>query len=391
MTKKINCMKKYYYFTLGLLLTLLTFNSCKEDIELVGNFKETAVIYGVLDTLESVHFIKINRAFIGPGNALEIAKIPDSSYFSSVEATVKEYILNPSNNVKTLARTWPLRDTLIYTKSSGVFYAPSEKVYYFSDNSQGKLNLNATYDLEVIIYKGTSKEFIVTGSTEMVSGISSGQKTSSSNFAFISNDGKLTNARVEVASTGNAATINASLKINIDEYSDNSLVSSPVINWNTGEAEVQKNASFSTTIQGQMFYELIRKNVSPDNATINTRRLSSISIVLTGGSTELNNYINANKPSGTLAQSKPSYTNLKINNDNNVVGIFTSRLTVIINKPFSISAQNQNQSCLEAKSRAELCLGTISGVTGTGGLFFKSNHVVDGASGGKPAKPYYLP
>jgi len=376
-------MKKYCYFTLGLLLTLLTFNSCKEDIELVGNFKETAVIYGVLDTLESVHFIKINRAFIGPGNALEIAKIPDSSYFSSVEATVKEYILNPSNNVKTLARTWPLRDTLIYTKSSGVFYAPSEKVYYFSDNSQGKLNLNATYDLEVIIYKGTSKEFIVTGSTEMVSGISSGQKTSSSNFAFI-NDGKLTNPTVEVASTGNAATINASLKINIDEYSDNSLVSSPVINWNTGGAEVQKNASFSTTIQGQMFYELIRKNVS-SNATINTRRLSSISIVLTGGSTELNNYIKANKPSGTLAQSKPSYTNLKINNDNNVVGIFTSRLTVIINKPFSISAQNQNQSCSEAKSRAELCLGTISGVTGTGGLFFKSNHNLDAA------KTYYLP
>ncbi|TAF89039.1 MAG: hypothetical protein EAZ48_01940, partial [Flavobacteriia bacterium] len=56
-------------------------SSCEEDIILDGDFVETAVVYGLLDQADSIHMIKITRAFIGPGSALDIAQIPDSSYF----------------------------------------------------------------------------------------------------------------------------------------------------------------------------------------------------------------------------------------------------------------------------------------------------------------------
>ena len=78
-------INKLIFLILGLIITAVSFNSCKEDIELVGSYKETAVIYALLDQSESIHFLKINRAFIGPGNALEIAKIPDSSYFKNFQ------------------------------------------------------------------------------------------------------------------------------------------------------------------------------------------------------------------------------------------------------------------------------------------------------------------
>ena len=95
---------------------LYSFNSCKEDIELVGSYKETAVIYALLDQSESIHFLKINRAFIGPGNALEIAKNPDSSYFENLEGTITEYM----NDVVT--NTWNLKDTLVNNKNTnGIF------------------------------------------------------------------------------------------------------------------------------------------------------------------------------------------------------------------------------------------------------------------------------
>ena len=96
--------------------------SCSEKIDLIGDFKETAVVYGLLDHSDSLHFIKITRAFIGPGNALEIAQIADSSYFDVVEATIEEI----ENGV--VNRTWILRDTIIDNKdTNGVFYAEVRK------------------------------------------------------------------------------------------------------------------------------------------------------------------------------------------------------------------------------------------------------------------------
>ena len=106
--------------------TLCILFSCSEKIDLIGDFKETAVVYGLLDHSDSLHYVKITRAFIGPGNAVEIAQIEDSSYFNTVDATIEEL---DGNNI---VRTWILRDTTIENKdTNGLFYAPNQKVYYF--------------------------------------------------------------------------------------------------------------------------------------------------------------------------------------------------------------------------------------------------------------------
>ena len=109
-----------------LVLVLALFTNCSEEVNLNGDFKETAVVYGLLDHSDSLHFIKITRAFIGPGNALEIAQIPDSSYFDDVELTVSEYVGG------IFQRSWLLSDTIVTNKDvDGAFYAPEQKVYYF--------------------------------------------------------------------------------------------------------------------------------------------------------------------------------------------------------------------------------------------------------------------
>ena len=96
--------------------TLTLLFSCNEKIDLIGDFKETAVVYGLLDHSDSMHYVKITRAFIGPGNALELAQIEDSSYFDAVDATIEEI---QGGNV---LRTWTLKDTLIENKdTNGVF------------------------------------------------------------------------------------------------------------------------------------------------------------------------------------------------------------------------------------------------------------------------------
>ncbi len=362
MTKKITSI-----FTL--ILVLLSFLSCKEDVNLIGDFKETAVVYGILDQSESAHMIKITRAFIGPGNALDIAKIPDSSYFSSVDATITEFL----GTTKT-GNSWKLNDTTINTKSqNGIFYAPTEKMYFFN----AALNNDATYKLEIILFKGTSKEFTVTGETKLVNGITSAQSQAGSTLDFFTNEGALSSTTLRVSNTGNSSVINASLQINISEYTGNTITNNVEYLWNTGEAETATNSTYSSSILGKTFYEIIRDNVSK-NSNITKRKLDSLTIVLTGGSEEFNNYINANKPSGALTQSKPNYTNLKVTEGNNVIGLFSSKETVKIVKKFYIPLQNP--SCLSAKGREFLCIGNI-----TGDLLFKSSHGADAS------KSYYTP
>ena len=162
------------YFILALGIT-----SCNDKIDLIGDYQETAVVYGLLDHADSLHFIKITRAFIGPGSAVDLAQIDDSSYFNQVDATVTEVVAG----VET--RTWILRDTIVTNKDiNGAFYAPAQKVFYFktlptgvNEVQQGSpsaltssLNKDATYKLHIDIDNG---KFQVNGVTNLVHGITS--------------------------------------------------------------------------------------------------------------------------------------------------------------------------------------------------------------------------
>lgn len=354
-----------FYIILSLFFSALFLNSCKEDIELVGEFKETAIVYGILDQADSVHFLKINRAFIGPGNALEFAQIPDSSYFENLEATITEKVNGQ------IIRTWDLQDTIVNNKDeNGVFYAPTQKLYYFAHSMKNNQSLNpdAIYYLEITLNGGTAKEFKVNGETALIDGLASGQSNPNSSFQFLDNQKELKAFGVNVTDVGNAKLVNISLKLNFEEYTANNDTNKISINWNAGEAEV--TGSYSAVIQGQRFYELISENITVDE-NITKRKFKSIQIIITGGSDDLNTYINSNKPSSTLTQSKPNFTNLTTNSDNNVIGVFTSRQTLTVNKLYIIS-NAPSSSCLDTKSREYLCTGAI-----TGNLLFCSDHNSD--------------
>ncbi|NRA10400.1 MAG: hypothetical protein HRT57_00425, partial [Crocinitomicaceae bacterium] len=149
-------MKNYILglFSIAALAVLL--QSCNEDINITGDFEETAVVYGLIDQADSVHLIKITRAFIGPGNALEISTIPDSNYFETISATITEKI-----NGSTF-RIWTLFDTIVEKDTDGIFYAPDQKLYAFytgandnSDSPTGQDILdNATYHLDIDVNNG---------------------------------------------------------------------------------------------------------------------------------------------------------------------------------------------------------------------------------------------
>lgn len=368
-------IKKYLCF-IFISLVLIVLNSCNEKIKLIGDFVETAVVYGLLDQADSLHYIKINRAFIGPGNALEIAQIADSSYFTNVDATISEYL---NGN---LTRSWLLRDTILDNKDpNGVFYAPEQKVYYFKTMPTGfngviqtstnpqmtSLNPQAIYKIDIVINNGV---FSVSGETELVRGITSAAATQNFNFKFAINPGEYTSTGITVSSTGNSYVLNTQLKIAFNEW-ENNTYSEKSFFWKLGEADVLPSSSKIFTANGETFYDLMKSNCT-ENSSISKRTFKGVTIKITGGAEELYNFIAVNKPSSGLAQSKPTYTNLTATNGKRVIGIFSSRQTVEIYHPFYVSPQQSYLRALDKKSTRELCQGPITGL-----YLFCSNHPGD--------------
>ena len=370
---------KYIPIYLSIIVTFLT--SCSEEVNLTGDFKETAVVYGLLDHADSLHFVKITRAFIGPGNALEIAQIPDSSYFDNVELTVSEYLGGA------LQRTWLLQDTIVTNKDvDGAFYAPEQKVYYFKTlptviSSMGvpgtvqtspnplltSLKPGCTYKMKAKINDGA---FEVNGETELVNGLTTSASSQNFTFKFADDPAEYISTGVGVGSTGNAYIVNAQLDVFFNEHIGNNFTTKS-FNWQLGENDVLPSTSTTFTALGKTFYELMERNVT-DDPSIDKRTFNGISVTITGGAEELYNYMVVNKPTSSLAQSKPTYTNLSVTNDKRVVGIFSSRQTLKVFKPFFVSPALAYIRAIDKKSTRELCIGPI-----TGPLLFCSDHPGD--------------
>jgi hypothetical protein len=312
---------------------------------------------------------------------VDLAQIPDSSYFNQVDATVTEYI----GGVAT--RAWELRDTIVTNKElNGAFYGPEQKVYYFktlptgpNEVQQGSptaltssLNKDATYKLSIDIDNG---KFLVLGETELVHGLTSPSNSQNFTFKFANNPGSYVSAGVAAVNTfGNAFVVNSSLKVIYNEYVGvNKTVNS--FDWKLGESSILPGESRTFTAYGETFYTLMKNDVSVD-PTITRRTFEGIEFTITGGHEELYNYMVVNAPSSSLSQSKPSYTNLTVTNGKRVVGIFSSRQTLKFYRPFFTNAAQAYIRAIDKKSTRELCQGPLTGL-----LLFCSNHPGDNVVG----------
>jgi hypothetical protein len=99
--------------------------SCKTDFDLNEKWKETPVVFGLLDKGDSVHYVKISKAFLGEGNAITMAGIYDSLYYKPSDLVV--YISEYKNDL--LLQSWNLYpDTTIF-KDPGMFNNPKQNKF----------------------------------------------------------------------------------------------------------------------------------------------------------------------------------------------------------------------------------------------------------------------
>lgn len=343
----------------------LSLFSCKVDVDLIGEYRVTPIVIGLLDQSDSLHFIKINKTFLGKGNALDMAQVPDSSYFADVDATVTEILANGN-----IGRVWQLRDTIIDGRNeNGVFFAPEQKVYYFATTTfqydpVNSLQPTAKYRLNVNINNG---QHIVTGETELIKDITITAPSPQSTYIFRGNQNDYRSVPF-TWTKGNAKRYNYKMEFHYRETDINNNQVDKFFVWNLGEFFAGSTNSVTAFASGELFYQLVRNNIPVDNNIVR-REHTYFRLILTAGSVELDNFIAANQPSTSLAQNKPSYTNLE-----GGIGIFSSRYTLTQFKYFvQPIGINPNFRSLDVRSTRELCEGQY-----TFNLSFCSSHAADG-------------
>jgi len=367
-----------------LLASLVLITSCEDDIDFSGDHVETPVLFGLLDKNDSLHYVKITRTFGGSNNSLEVALIEDSSYFQDVDIKIEEWVSLPPNNVFTKVRTWILKDTILTNKVPGAFYSPNQKVYYFQTDSYNNLNPPAIGDQNLsvalkdeatykIIADVNGGQIVVNGETELVTGMSIVSPSNNGNYSFVktvSGIKQYASAGLKV-NNGNAKVIDARIQFFFNEYFNGVPVQKSFI-WKVNEFngdEIQGTSS-NFVASGETFYNLVKQNCTND-PTITKREMTSIRLLMTGGSEDLSKYILVNQPSSSLAQNKPSFTNLTRADGGPVIGIFSSRMTNKQDK-LKFNPTLPNQRALDYLSIKELCSGPITGL-----LLFCSDNPID--------------
>ncbi|RYD83128.1 MAG: hypothetical protein EOP53_01720 [Sphingobacteriales bacterium] len=312
---------RYRFLVYFLFLFTLVATSCKTDFEVNEKWKEIDIVYSLLDVNDSVHYVKIGKAFLNQDeSAYKIAATQDSLYHKdSLDVRLQE-IKNGA-----VQKDIILQKTYLNNKDSGVFASPGQFLYKLPNDY--KLNPDLTYKVMV---KNTSSGVEASGRTEVVGNIRQLNPNTSQTIGFARDQVR----QVSFSSGKGARFYELTIFIHYTEYdaSNNNKLKDEVIRWpiftNYVTPNTLGNAEVRYTIRANDFFKILADNIKPNDKVY--RKLGLLDFDITGGGEEIYNYMNVYRPSIGVVQKKPEYTNIE-----NGQGVFSSRNRTITQVPAS--------------------------------------------------------
>lgn len=303
-----------------LLLSILTvtvfIQACKTDFDINAEYKDITIVYCLLNQKDSVHYARINKAFLGNENALVMASDPANSLYpyEDLTVTVEEYVNDVVTNI------YPLDTVVVYNKEPGTFGNPAQVLYAFT----AQLNQNAIYKLKILNNKSGK---LVEAESVIVNNFSfekpyvppvppPPQIYKLPSLSFIGTSP----ITLEWKTGKNGVRYQANMIYYYQEMSLTDTVTR-MFEWKLGTVKTNNITGGETMridIVKESFYVKLSDNI-PYNPDVRRRSLYLEFVIYVAGK-EFNTYMEVNEPSTNLVQEKPEYTNIS-----NGIGIFCSR------------------------------------------------------------------
>jgi hypothetical protein len=142
------------------IIALIVFSTCKNDLKITAPYKEIPSVFAIITPQEPIQMIRINKVFLGQGNANVMAKVVDSVNYQPGDLTVMlERFVNGSktyaayNGNKTEVY---FHDSIIQTVEGA--FATTQRVYVSSDKlySSGDYKLTITNNHTKNVFTATT-------------------------------------------------------------------------------------------------------------------------------------------------------------------------------------------------------------------------------------------
>jgi hypothetical protein len=302
------------YFACLILLVFL--NGCTTDFETISPWKETMVVYGLLNPNDSIQYIRISKAFLGEGNALTMAQQGDSIYYGDVLTVKMERFLNNSLVESNLL----VKLDSVPKETGGAFVAPYQEVYAYTQSLHpSTVNDGSIYKLTVT---NNATGNIVTASTKLIENFTITHPNTTSLYRF--------NAAAGLSWKWISSTLGKIYgvmhKINYVEVNTaTGDTTQKSIDWYLGDktsiSETETEIRFS--FASNDLYRLLGDNIAADPGKSRHLAANPVDVYVSAGTEELYTYMQVSNQNSGIVQDRPLYTNIE-----NGIGLFTSRNTM---------------------------------------------------------------
>ena len=333
-----------------LLIICFSLWSCSNEIKIAAPWKETIVVYGLLDPAASVNYIRIQKAFLDPnGNAYKFVDTNDSIYPTNLE--VKLFVRKNGAIIDTLFPQLVNGDNEGIHKDTGLFSSSPNYLYKITNHIfDSRLISGGSEDYEYelkVKNKGTgyecSSKTYTTGLLESLAPVSPSSKD------ITINDKANSFMSVYYREGRFVKTYDMIIRFWYKETqkSDTSIKTIKSFDWNIFKNKPTKTINGYETqlfaISGSVFYEILNANIKPDADL--KREALYCDVEYYGAGEDLYTFIQVNQPSIGIIQKKPEYSNII-----NGLGIFSSRyITAVRSVPVSVGMKAVLKSSIYTK------------------------------------------
>ena len=315
--------------------------SCKNKLNILAPYKELVSVYAILNPQEEYQYIRINKVFLGEGNAYEMAQVKDSINFPAGQLQVSlkrklngAYVsVSPSANVIELF----LRDTVLYTQH-GTFN--NEQRFYYTKQ---KIYPSGIYELYI---KDTKTNVTFTASTTIIDSVKPGfvqplappyypvpPDPNNPPYYYLDLSNLTVNRDVRFKSEPNAYMYEMYVRMHyidsmiggniIAKYVDNKYT--PIFSTTLSGGEDMKFTYTSNQLLNSFYLNILNNDNDPN---ILFRRIIKFDYIIYAANYDYYLFLQSNMPSSNIAQDRPVYSNIS----NGAVGIFACRSRIHVSK-----------------------------------------------------------
>ncbi|MBX7183041.1 MAG: hypothetical protein K1X82_13090 [Bacteroidia bacterium] len=312
---------------IGFACIVSLFAGCKTDLDILSDYKAIPVIYSAINPSDSVHYVRIQKAFLGKGDAYIFSQIPDSNYFKDIVVKLIPYKINETTGeyIYKNPKEIILTETYVDSKESGVFFGGQQKLYATTQT------IDPDYNLMLEVHNNENGE-IYTSQTPLIKqiNISNPNANPTSTAVFATQLGTYATYKVawNIGDNGYVSELNVVFKYRA-VYENSLGVTDTLpsqVTWKQAainRSEFNNKSDVYIVLPGESFYKFLQ-NAIPNPGDTLVRIFDGIDFVVDVGTNDFYNFLNLNQQTTTIVQDKAVYSNIE-----GGYGIFTSRLRAV--------------------------------------------------------------